>query len=102
MVIYVAHKFGGDYENIKKVRKITHDLQIADMANTYICPLLALSHIAYGEVGFDEEMECCIDLLSICDCLLVASEVSNGVQREIDFARLVGMEVRVLEDNGRG
>ena len=43
-------------------------------------------------------MELCLDILSNCDKLIVASEISKGVAREVDFANLVGMEVEWLED----
>ena len=100
-IYYVAHKFGGDMANLERAKKITHDLQVADFENTYICPLLALSHLKYGEIGYDEEMNLCIDLLSECERLIVASEIiSKGVQLEIDFAKLVKMEVLRLEKDG--
>ena len=99
MIIYVSHSFGSKPENLERAKKITHDLQVADLDNTYICPLLALSHIEYGEIGYDAEMNLCIDLLSIADKLIVASDISKGVAREIDFANLVGMEVEYLEEN---
>ena len=99
MIIYVSHAFGGKPENLERAKKITHDLQVADLENTYICPLLALSHLEYNEVGYDDEMNLCIDLLSECDRLIVASDISKGVAREIDFANLVGMEVEYLEEN---
>ena len=70
------------------------------MENTYICPLLAFSHLQYGELGYDDEMDLCIDLLSECERLIVASEISKGVQLEIDFAKLVNMEVLRLEKDG--
>ena len=100
MLIYVAHKFSGDKNNIEKARKITHDLQVKDVANCYICPLLAFSDLEYGEMGYDDEMELCLDLLTCADRLIVASEISRGVQREIDFAKLVKMEVLRLDENG--
>ena len=101
MMIFVSHCYGGDKENIEKARKITHDLQVKDIANCYICPLLAFSDLEYGEIGFDNELEVCLDLLSIADRLIVASkEISRGVQREIDFAKLVKMEVLRLDENG--
>ena len=96
-IYYVAHRYGGDINNLERAKKITHDLQIKDMENTYICPLLTFSHLKYGEVGYNEEMELCIDLLSECDRLIVASDISIGVSREIEFANLVGMEVEYLE-----
>ena len=97
-VYYVAHSFGGDINNFERAKKITHDLQVADLENTYICPLLALSHLEYNEIGYDEEIENCIDILSLCDKLIVASEISKGVQKEIEYAELVKMEVEYLEN----
>ena len=90
---YVSHRFGGDPANIERAKKITHDLQLNDPENCYICPLMAFSHLGYNEIGRDEEMALCIDLLSVSDVLIVASDISEGVQEEIDFARMVGMEV---------
>ena len=99
--IYVSHKFGGDPDNMERAKKITNDLQVADLENCYICPLLAFSHLDYGEIGYDQEMEICLDLLSVCDVLIVASDISDGVQEEIDFAHLVGMEVIDLAEKYR-
>ena len=98
MLIYVAHKHGGKLENMEKAKQITHDLQVNDLENSYICPLLLFSHLRYGEIGYDAEMDLCIDILSSCDKLIVASDISKGVAREIDFANLVGMEVEYLEE----
>jgi hypothetical protein len=100
MLIYVSHAYGGDIKNFERAKKITHDLQVADLENTYICPLLTFSHLEYGEIGYEEEIEACLDILSVCDKLIVASDFpdSVGVQKEIDFANLVGMEVEYLED----
>ena len=93
MLVYVAHRFCGDPANLERAKKITHDLQVNDHENCYICPLMAFSHLGYNEIGHDEEMALCIDLLSVSDVLIVASNISDGVQKEIDFARMVGMEV---------
>lgn len=97
-IYYVAHKYQAKQENFERAKKITHDLQVADLENTYICPLLVFSHLQCGEIGYEAEMENCLDLLSIADKLIVASDLSKGVCREIDFANLVGMEVEFLED----
>lgn len=98
MIFYVAHKHGGKEENIERAKQITHDLQVKDLQNSYICPLLLFSHLRYGEIGYEAEMELCLDILSNCDKLIVASDLSKGVCKEIDFANLVGMEVEYLED----
>ena len=99
--IYVSHKFGGDSANMERAKKITHDLQIENPTHCFVCPLLAFSHLQYGEIGYDDEIELCLDLLSLCDTLIVASDVSHGVQKEIDFARMVGMEVIDLAEKYR-
>ena len=99
--IYVSHKFGGDPANMERAKKITHDLQIENPTHCFICPILAFSHLQYGEIGYEQELEICLDLLSVCDYLIVASDVSQGVQKEIDFARMVGMEVIDLAEKYR-
>ena len=83
MIYYVGHCFGGDKANIERAKEITHDLQVKDLANCYVCPLLTFSHLEYGEIGYDDEMELCLDLLTCADKLIVASEISNGVRKEI-------------------
>lgn len=98
MLVYVAHKHGGNLQNMERAKQITHDLQVKDLENSYICPLLLFSHLRYGEIGYDAEMELCLDILQNCDKLIVASEISKGVGKEIDFANLVNMEVEFLED----
>lgn len=87
MVCYVSHAYGGKQENIEKAKQITHDLQVKDPENCYICPLIAFSHLGYNEIGYEEETALCLDLLSVSDMLIVASEVSEGVQIEIDLAK---------------
>ena len=97
-IFYIAHKYNGKQENLERAKKITHDLQVDDLENTYICPLVVFSYLQYGEIGYDAEMENCLDLLSVSDKLIVASELSKGVCKEIDFANLIGMEVEYIED----
>ena len=98
--IYVSHAYGGNVENLERAKKITRNLQVKDLENCYICPLLTFSHLGYGEIGYEEEMQLCEDLLVLCDKLIVASDflASKGVKKEIDFANLVGMEVEYLEE----
>lgn len=99
-ILYVSHAYSGDKKNIERAKRITKGLQKQDLDNCYICPLMAFSHLEYGEIGYDDEMELCFDLLTCADKLIVASEISNGVRKEIDFAKLVKMEVMRLDENG--
>ena len=92
-------------KNVERAKKITKGLQKQDLANCYICPLTAFSHLRYKEIGYEQEMALCFDLLQICDTLIVASEISHGVQMEIDLANKLlnadgePMEVIYLEHN---
>ena len=86
---------------MERVKKIAHDLQLKNPAHCVVCPLLNFSFLDYGEIGYEQEMEICLDLLSVCDVLIVASEPSKGVQKEIDFAKMVGMEVIDLAEKYR-
>ena len=94
---YVSHAYGGEEENYNRAKQITHDLQVQRPQDCFLCPLLALSHLGYGEMGYGFQMELCFDLLSLCDGLLVTSEISEGVRREIEFAKMVDMEVHYIE-----
>lgn len=96
MIVYVAHCYSGDVRNIEKAKKIVHDLQTAHTENCYVCPLIVFSHLAYNEIGREAEMQLCEDLLTVCDMLLVASEITDGVIREIDLAEKIHMEVQYL------
>jgi hypothetical protein len=98
MTIYVSHTYGGKIENLERAKKITHDLQVNDLENCYICPLLAFSHLGYNEIGYEQEMALCEDLLVLCDKLVVASDLSEGVEREITLAEKCNMEIEYLED----
>lgn len=97
MVYYVAHKYGGKEENSKKAIEIVRQLQLNDLDNTYICPVSAFSYLRYNEIGYNEEMELCKDLLMICDKLIVASDISEGVRQEIELAKLCEIPIEYLE-----
>ena len=72
-------------------------MQVENPEDCFVCPLLTFSHMKYGELSYEQEMALCLDLLSVCDTLIVASEMSKGVQMEVDFANLVDMEVIWLD-----
>lgn len=97
MYIYVAHEYNGNAEVLERAKKITHDLQIFDRENTYLCPLTAYSHIGYDEYTNEEWVEMHKDLICICDKVLVASEIGESIKQELDFADKIHMEVDYLE-----
>lgn len=100
MLIYVASRYGKDSASIKRAKKITNNLQIKDLANCYISPVLVFSHLDTGEIDYNDEMELKLDLLSGADRLIIADSISEGIRIEADFAKLVKMEVMILDENG--
>ena len=101
MLVYVSHCHNNKPENVERARRITHDLQVKNPTHCFICPLLMFSHLQYGEIGYDEEIELHLDILSVCDQFLITSEISEGVRRELDFARLIELEVFDLAEKYR-
>lgn len=49
MLCYVAHAYGDSEDNYERAERITHDLQVNDTENCYICPLMVFSHLGYDE-----------------------------------------------------
>ena len=85
-------------DGVETAREACEKLQSKDLDNCYISPLTSLCCVSNKAVTDDAKNALRLDMLSVCDVLLVASEVSKEMQEEIDFARLVGMEVRILEN----
>lgn len=100
--IYVAHKYMGDRSNIEKLGVILRKLQKEHPENTYFSPLHNFSYLDYKDLSYDDMMECCLDWLCESEKLLVVGEISEGVQREIDFAKMVDMEVEYIEPQNPG
>lgn len=85
MLIYCAHKYGGDEKNKSRVETLLKNIQKNIPEHTFISPIHAFGFM-YHYLSYDEGMDLCLSLLSKCDALLVLSEESEGVRREIDFA----------------
>lgn len=87
MLIYCAHKYGGDEANKASVEAKIKELQTTYPTDTYISPIHAFGFL-YEDIPYDVGLDLCLSLLARCDALLVLSEESEGVRREIAFARL--------------
>jgi hypothetical protein len=99
-IIYVSHKYDGKKEAIRDATRITYNLQTKDLQNHYYCPLVAIPWIAYKDISEDDKIALRLDMLTVCDSLLIASDISDDMEDEIEFAKLVKMEVLRLDENG--
>lgn len=91
MLYYVTHKYDGTKECYERTKAIVQDFQEDDWENCYVSPILCFPFTA----GYDPKiaLEIRLDLLTVCDCLLVASQPDEAVNAEIALAKTVGMEI---------
>lgn len=100
MLYYVSHDYSNEFRRYDMAKRITHDLQVDDTENCYLCPVVCFYHLRRGEISFKDEMELRLDLLQQCDKLIFAGNLCPETQIELNFAKKVHMEVLRLEDNG--
>lgn len=86
MVIYVASEL--DAEDIDQFKEFLKILQSNDTENTYISPTMTFSHLQ----DFESIEELKIDLLSICDKLIVYGKYAV----EVEFAKMFKMEIEYV------
>lgn len=92
VVFYCAHSFGGDPIKKNTAAKKIRKLQMHDKFNTYISPIHTFGFM-YNDLSYEEGMELCYDLLTICDVLVVCSMPSKGVILEIEMAEKLDMPI---------
>lgn len=97
MIYYVAHKYDGSPADIERAIEICNELQQDDLNNCYICPVFAFSYIDNLEMSEENLIELRLDLLSVCDVMLIASKPDKIMRKEIEFADEIGMEIENLE-----
>lgn len=83
-IIYISHKFGGKRKNAKRAEKIIKGLMKKYPRYLFISPIHCFGY-AYKDFPYDEGIKMCIELLSLCTEMWVCSDVSKGVQIEIDY-----------------
>ena len=61
MLIYCAHKYGGNEANRCRVEALIRAIQISDPNNTYISPIHAFGYM-YHDVSYDRGIDICLSL----------------------------------------
>lgn len=99
MLVYIASPFAGDIENnveaAKEYCRAAMEEGVTPVAPHLIYPqFLDDSDPAQRSMGLNAGLE----LLSRCDELWVCgAEISSGMQREIQFAKALGLPIRQVE-----
>lgn len=101
MTYYVSYSYSENKQSVKEARRILLKLQKKDMMNCYVCPVVSFPVFESEEVDKDSKFELCLDLMTLCDAFIIGSHISEGMKKEIEFARLIKMEVLRLGKDGK-
>lgn len=95
MLYYVTHAYDGKQETYDKVKQIVFDFQNDDWENCYVSPILTFPYIGTKDESGEliNFVPIRLDLLTVCDVLLVASKPDAAINMEVEFAKSVGMEI---------
>jgi hypothetical protein len=101
MMYYFCHDYSGNHANITKARKSLARLQKNDLANCYLCPVVAFPIFENPNIDNDSKMELCYDLMTLCDAVIVGYYITDEMAQQIEFARLIKMEVLSVDSSGK-
>ena len=95
MLIYVAHPYGGDENNKKRVEGIVECLSKKYTEHTFVSPIHAFGFMYSTLETYEHGMRMCLDLLDRCDCLIACLgwEFSYGATREVEHAKIKGLKI---------
>lgn len=92
MLIYVCVKAEQQYER-EQAREIMNALA-RDVDNTYICAAFAFSYLAKPDEADLEIMR--EDLICACDKLLIVTELTEEIRRDIEFAQGIKIPIEYI------
>ena len=99
MRVFVAH--AQTDESTIRSQKIVLQLQYENPTHCFIPAAIAFEHLYNGDFSQDDIFDIEADLLMNCDQMLIVSDISPIMRRQIDFARIIGMEVIDLAEKFR-
>ena len=91
MTVFVAHAQTED--SSLRASKIVLQLQYENPTHCFIPAAIAFEHLYNGDFSQDDIFDIEADLLMNCDQMLIVSDISPIMRRQIDYCRMVGMEV---------
>ena len=93
-MIYIAHPFGGEHENVEKVQAIITGLIHKHPDCTFYSPLHATGFM-YSQLTYLGGMEHCFEALSRCDELWLCGSWrdSRGCNMEYGYAKAKGITI---------
>ena len=99
MTVFVAHC--QTEESSFRLSKIVLQLQFENPTHCFIPAAIAFEHLYNGDFSQDDIFDIEADLLMNCDQMLIVCDISTIMRRQIDYCRMVGMEVIDLAEKYR-
>jgi hypothetical protein len=99
VTVFVAHC--QNEESTIRSQKIVLQLQYENPPHCFIPAAIAFEHLYDGAFTNEEIFDIELDLLMNCDQMLIVSDISPMMRRQIDYCRMVGMEVIDLAEKYR-
>ena len=99
MTVFVAHC--QNEESAIRSQKIVLQLQYENPTHCFIPASIAFEHLYNGDFSQDDIFDIEADLLMNCDQMMIVSDISPIMRRQIDYCRMVGMEVIDLAEKYR-
>jgi hypothetical protein len=95
----VAHRQTED--SSLRLSKIVLQLQYENTTHCFVPAAIAFEHLYNGDFSQEDIFDIEADLLMNCDQMLIVSDISPIMRRQIDYCRMVGMEVIDLAEKYR-
>ena len=99
MTVFVAHE--QTEGSSLRLSKIVLQLQYENPTHCFIPAAIAFEHLYDGAFTDDEIFDIESDLLMNCDQMLIVSDISPIMRRQIEYCQRVGMEVIDLAEKYR-
>lgn len=99
MTVFVAHEQTED--SSLRSQKIVFRLQYENPTDCFIPAAIAFEHLYSGDFSQDDIFDIEADLLMNCDQMLIVSDISPVMRRQIEYCQRVGMEVVDLAEKYR-
>ncbi len=101
-LIYIAHPYGGDKENVKRVEECLERLQNKYPCKTLFSPLHNWDWDTYDPDHQTKPMQDCLTILKRCDAVILCGnwKKSMGCMQEYSAAYVLGIPVFELNEEG--
>ena len=99
MTVFVAHCQTED--SSIRASKIVLQLQYENPTHCFIPASIAFEHLYKGDFSQNDIFDIEADLLMNCDQMLIVSDISPVMRRQIEYCQRVGMEVVDLAEKYR-